>query len=199
MTERGIGARRADRRRLLLAFSALSALVVAGCAGPARETFDLAAAVGSTRAASRSAAAVAVREPLAAAPTGSDRVVVRDVDGSVSVLPGVQWSERLPRLFQMRLIDSLQQAGVAASEFGAGSSRAIATDIRRFEIDVARNEAVVEIVVRIMDDSGAARAMQSFHAETPAPEHTGPSAVQALTESAAQVLPRVAAWAHGAL
>ncbi|MCC3245347.1 ABC-type transport auxiliary lipoprotein family protein [Methylocystis sp. WRRC1] len=177
----------------------LFALALAGCAQPPRQTFDLAGAVSAARAAPlRSGPALIVREPAAVQPTGSDRVVVRDVDGSVSVLPGVQWSERLPRLFQNRLIEAMQRAGVPAGQISLGATAALATDIRRFEIDVARSIAVVEIEARLVSESnGATRAAQLFTAEAPAPEHTGAPAVHALGEASATVAARIAAWARG--
>jgi len=175
------------------------ALALAGCAQPVRQTFDLAGVVsGGARAATfRAGAALAVREPAAVAPTSSDRVVVRDVDDSVSVLPGVQWSERLPRLFRDRLTEAMQSAGVSAAQISLGAKIALATDIRRFEIDVAHNVAVVEIEARIVDESGgAARAAQVFTAEAPAPDHTGAAAVHALEEASATTLARIVHWAR---
>lgn len=197
MGQAGMKGRRGNMRPLLYA---AFALIMGGCAQPVRDTFDLAAAPAAARASARGGPGLGVRAPSAAAPTGTDRIVVRDADGSVSVLPGVQWSERLPRLLQERMVESLQRAGVAATRISAGSNRALATDIRRFEIDVARDVAVVEIAARIVDEStGAARAAETFIAEAPAPTHTGAPAVSALTEAAAQALARLANWARARL
>lgn len=173
------------------------ALGVAGCAQPPGQVFDLAGASAVPRVAARSEGALSVREPLAVAPTSTSRIVVREADGGVSVLPDVEWSESLPRLLRERMIESLQAAGVGAARIG-GSGRALATDIRRFEIDVARNVAAVEIYVRIIDESsGATRVARNVKVEAPAPEHTGAAAARALTEAAAQALARVADWARG--
>lgn len=167
-----------------------------GCAAPARQTFDLSLPSAPASVAA-GGAALAVREPIAVAPTNSDRVTVRGADGGVYVLPDVQWSEELPGLLRNRMIGALQGAGVSAARISAGANRALATDIRRFEIDVARDVAVVEIAARLVDEaSGATRAAQIFAAEAPAPEHTGAPAVHALTEAAAQALSRLAAWAR---
>jgi cholesterol transport system auxiliary component len=188
------GARRSNARAL--SFAAL-AFFVASCAQPARETFDL-ASLPSARGGAAGGPALSVREPTAVAPTSTDRVVVRDQYGSVSVLPGVQWSERLPGLLQDRMVGALQRAGLSAARISVGATRALTTEVRRFEIDVARNVAVVEIAARIVDESsGSARAAQTFIAEVPAPEHTGSPAVHALAEAAAQALSRLAGWARG--
>jgi cholesterol transport system auxiliary component len=179
----------------------LSLFALASCAQPARETFDLAGPLGAARIApSRPGPPLAVLEPAAATPTSSDRVVVRDADGGVAVLPGVQWSERLPRLFQDRLIESLQRAGVSASRFNAAAASSLAIDIRRFEIDIARSVAVVEIAARIVNESsGVARAAKVFLAETPAPERIGAPAVHALSSASAEAAARIAAWTRAQL
>ncbi|WP_442754980.1 ABC-type transport auxiliary lipoprotein family protein [Methylocystis sp. JAN1] len=175
------------------------ALAVAGCAQPASQVFDLAGASAMTRVSAIGAGAVSVRQPVAVAPTNGYRIVVRDADASVLVLPGVQWSEPLPRLLRERLIESLRRAGVAAARV-TGSGRALTTDIRRFEIDVARNVAVVEIYARIVDEnSGVERAGQNVIGEAPAPERAGAPAAMALAEAAGQALARVASWARGKL
>lgn len=173
------------------------AFLVAGCAHVPRETFDLAVASPPVSVAT-SGPVLEVREPTATPPTSSQRVVVRDSDGSVALLPDAQWSEPLPRLLRARMIEALQRRGVAASRIGFGSNRALATDIRRFEIDAARNVAVVEIAAYILDESsGATRAGRSFRGEAPTPENIGPGAVRALGQAAAQVLAQMADWARG--
>lgn len=182
-----------------LALVAVAAAALSGCAQASRQAFDLAGAADSMRFVRAGGPALGVREPLATPPTSSDRIVVRDVDGSVAVLPGVQWTGRLPRLLQDRLVQSLQRAGVAASPVSIGA-KALTTDVRRFEIDVARNVAVVEIAARIIDmNTGAGRAAQNFVAETPVADHIGAPAALALTQSAGDALSRIAAWARGSL
>ena len=199
MAGEGSGAARRDGLRVIRA--ALCGLALAGCAGQPRETFDLSGPSGASGGApARGDVALAVSEPIAVAPTSSDRVVVRDADGSVAVLPGVQWSERLPRLFQDRLIEALQRAGVSASRFNAAAATTLAIDIRRFEIDISRNLAIVDVAARLVSaGSGATRAAKAFHAEAPAPEHTGAPGVHALTTVSAEAASRIAAWARAQL
>lgn len=183
----------------LLAICACMAVVLAGCAQTPRQAFDLAGAAGATRAHGAGGAALGVREPLATPPTSTDRIVVREGDGGVAILPDVQWTARLPRLLQDRLVESLQRVGISASPVSIGS-RALATDVRRFEIDIARNVAVVEIAARIIDvNTGAAHAAQSFSAEAPAADHTGAPAALALKQAASEALSRIAAWTRGRL
>lgn len=179
----------------------LCALALAGCAGRARETFDLSGPATNARLApARGGVALSVSEPTAVAPTSTDRVVVRDADGSVAVLPGAQWSERLPRLFQDRLIEALLRAGVSAGRFNAAAATSLAVDILRFEIDISRDLAIVEIAARIVNErSGATRAAKVVHVEAPAPEHTGAPAVHALSSASADAAARLASWARAQL
>jgi cholesterol transport system auxiliary component len=175
---------------------AAMALSAAGCAQGPRQAFDLSAAAGTLSRAERGGPTLVVREITAAPPTSSARIVVRDADGSVFILPESEWTAPLPRLLRDRAVEALQRSGVAAAAYGLAGT-ALAIDIRRFEIDVARNVAVVELSARLMDaNTGAARAARSFVAEAPAPEHTGAPAVMALTEAAGQALAQVAGWAR---
>ncbi|WP_041926962.1 ABC-type transport auxiliary lipoprotein family protein [Methylocystis sp. SC2] len=176
------------------------AFLMTACAQAPRETFDLTTETGVLRSvALRGGPAVFVPEPAALAPTSSDRVVVRAGDDSVAVLPGVQWSDPMPRLLQRRLIEALQQCGLSASA-NFGGQTTLQTDVRRFEIDVARNLAVIEISVQLVDSAGGrAKAARIFVEETPAPEHTGSPAVRALGEAAAHVALRIGQWTRARL
>ncbi|MGB5084218.1 MAG: ABC-type transport auxiliary lipoprotein family protein [Methylocystis silviterrae] len=176
------------------------AFLAAACAQAPRETFDLTTETGVLRSvALRSGPAVFVPEPAAIAPTSSDRIVIRAGDDSVAVLPGVQWSESMPRLFQRRLIEALQKCGLSASSNFGGQS-VLQTDVRRFEIDVARNLAVIEVSVQLVESGGGrAKAAQIFVEETPAPGHIGSPAAQALGETAARIALRIGQWTRARL
>lgn len=191
--------RRRAARAIGLAGLALM-LPLAGCAQAPRETFDLSGEQIVSRSVSlKSGPSVTVAESAAIAPVASDRVVVRAQDDSLAVLPGVQWSERLPRLFQSRIVEAMQQAGLSASS-NFGAPIRLQTDLRRFEIDVARSLAVIEIAAQLIDDrTGRTRASRLFVEETPAPDHTGALAVRSLSEAAARAAARIAAWARHAL
>lgn len=177
---------------------ALLALFVSACASAPRETFDLTANTGALRSAAlRSGSAVYVPEPAAVAPTSSDRIVVRAADDSVAVLPGVQWSDPLPRLFQRRLIEALQQCGLSASS-NIGAQTRLQTDVRRFEIDIARDLAVIEVSVELVGGDRA-RAARIFVEEGPAPEHIGSQAARALSDAAARLTLRIGQWTRAAM
>ncbi len=100
-----------SRRGLLTA--AAASLVLAACGRPAPATFDLSAPREGLRR-GRGQAALIVPEPTAIFALDSERIVVRQANGELSYLGGAQWSDRLPRLLQARIIQTFENMGRAA-------------------------------------------------------------------------------------
>jgi cholesterol transport system auxiliary component len=138
-----------------------------------------------------------INEPTAILPIDSDRIVIRTGGESVAYLSGAQWSDRLPRLVQTRLIETFERSGHLGrvGRPGLAASYVLVTELRRFEVDVARNEAVVEISARIVSD-GAARivAAQVFTAAAPASGTQGGQAAVALDAALGDAMRRIVAW-----
>lgn len=191
-----LGAARLKTARAL--FAASLTLLLANCATQARQTFDFDGAEPTSRALPiKTAATISVAEPSAAGPVATDRVVVRQTDDSLAVLPGVQWADRLPDLFRRRVVDALAQAGVATVAGGDGSAYRLETDLRKFEIDVARDLAIVEVSVRLVNAAkGGERAAAILVADYPAPEHTGAPGVRAMSQAADAAARKIAGWAR---
>lgn len=171
-------------------------LSLAACGGSPPATFDLSAP--HARAAARLGGTLVVSEPTAVLPVDSDRIVIRTGADSVAYLSGAQWADRLPRLVQSRLIESFEKSGQQGrvGRPGLAASHMLVTEIRKFEVDVARNEAVVEISARLVTD-GAARivAAQVFSATSPAPVTQGGQAALALDAALGEAMRRIVAWA----
>lgn len=189
---------RAARRLLRLAVAALS---LSACGSAPRESFDLSAgahASASRAAVGRAGAALAVNEPEASPPLHPERIVIRIAPGEIAYLAGAQWADRLTRLVQARLVSALGRGGVAATLPGAPVAAALSTIIQRFEIDLARQAAVVEIAARILDDkTGRERAARVFRGEAPAPHTYGAAAVQSLEMALDDVSRQLVGWARG--
>jgi cholesterol transport system auxiliary component len=176
------------------------ALLLAGCGASPLATFDLSAPVAGVKA--RSARGVLViPEPAAPAPADTDRIVVRTGPSAVAVIKGAQWTERLPRLLQSRLIQTFENAkllrSVSRPGDGVSPDRALAWDVRRFEMDTATGQAVVDISVKILDSSGRVLAGQIFTAQAPGDANQGATASLALDTASNQVLRQIVAWASG--
>lgn len=175
------------------------ALSVAACGGaPQRDTFDLAGADGGKALARPLRTTLAVAEPQAIQPIDSDRIIIRTGPNEIAHLAEAQWVDRLPRLVQSRLIEGFdvgRSTGAVVRPGGAAAERILTTEIRRFEIDVAREEAVVEIAAKILDARGATIGRgRVFSAQAPAPHSTGAAATRALDEALAATLRQIIRW-----
>jgi cholesterol transport system auxiliary component len=172
---------------------------LAACGGtPQRTTFDLTAPADVGRVGG-SRAQLVISEPTTVQAIDSDRILVRDA-GALSYLPDAQWADRLPKLFQVRLIQTFENAS-RLGRVGRPGDRVVAdlalnADIRSFGIESASSQAVVEVTVRIVGDrTGRVSAARSFSARVPVASVTGPVAAQALDEAMSQVLRDIVRWA----
>jgi cholesterol transport system auxiliary component len=179
--------------------AALCAAWLAACSGSSPlATFTLSAASAGLPA-RPVRQQLAVLEPHAAPPLDGDRIVVRTGAESVAFLSGAQWSDRLPRLVQTRLIQTFENAHSLRS-VGRPDDKMIAEaslqlEIRRFEMDVESGQAVVEISAKLIQEgSGRVGAAKIFSARTPGPADDGGRAAAALDASLAQVMRQIVAW-----
>ena len=147
----------AVRRLTGAAFAvSLAGLALAGCttifAGPAKSIFDL-SAPGEVNV-PRGGLQVLVPEPTTVRALDTDRIAARPSPSEYAYLPNAIWSDRLPRLLQARLVETLQNSGRvrAASVPGQGLliDYQIIMDVRAFEL--SGEAAIADFAVRIMDD-----------------------------------------------
>jgi cholesterol transport system auxiliary component len=178
--------------------------LLAACSGGATlETFDLSALPGGASARAPRGQLV-VAEPLASPPLDSDRLIVRPSPDTVATLKGAQWSDRLPRLVQTRLVQSFENSrllrSVARPEAKIRADATLSAEIRRFDIDIAAGQAVVEISVRLVaEKTGRILAARIFEARAAGSATEGGMAAQALDHALADVLRQIVGWASGSL
>src|SRR5262249_44207437 len=149
------------RRRLLeigqKALSLGAGLMLAACGGSAAlPTFDLYAPREVGRV-GQAYGQLTINEPIGVQIFDSERIVVKEQTGAITYLSGAQWSDRLPRLIQTRLIETFenaQQARVGRPGGGIVSSTALATEIRAFQVDAASGQVVVEISAKLVASYG---------------------------------------------
>lgn len=185
--------------RASLSIILLAVLALSACGGaPQRESFDLRGPGGGGRALARPLrGALAVAEPQAVQPIDSDRIVVRTGPNEVANLAEAQWADRLPRLVQARLIAGFDIGRATGSVVRAGmvADRVLWTEIRRFEIDVTSEAAVVEISAKLLDARGAPTGRgRIFSSRAPAPHSTGAAATQALDEALTATVGEIVRW-----
>jgi cholesterol transport system auxiliary component len=187
-------------RRHVLAL--LAALPVAACGGgPAPSTFDLTAPRQGLRQTASNRSVIVVAEPTAVFALDSERIVVRTAAGELTYLPRAQWSDRLPRLVQTRLIQTFENAGrVGVGRPGDRLSGAyqLVLDIRAFEVREASRDAFIEIAVKLVrGGAGSVSGARLFSASTAVSAIDGAGVAQALDQSLARVLADMTAWVSG--
>ncbi len=188
--------RLARRRRLFpVLLAGLPFHWLAACSSAPPATYDLTPAGGSI-AARVGRGQLAVLLPDATLPADSDRIVVRTNPQSVAYLSGAQWADKLPSLIQSRLIESFQNAHLlrAAGRPGMLADFSLQTSIRRFELDAARGEAVVEIFAQIIGVSGRIVGGRIFAANVAAPPSDPAAVAAALDAALAQVMREIVIW-----
>jgi cholesterol transport system auxiliary component len=187
-------------RPLLPSAALLLAAALGGCGGSAPLTFDLAALPpgGRSVAAGRS---IVVSEPVGIQPFEADRIIVRQGGGSLSFLGGGQWADRLPRLIQTRIIQSLENAGRLRSVSRPGDKVAadyqLISEIRAFDIQTATGEAVVDLSLKLVaDGAGRVAAARIFTARVPVAAVDAASGARALDQALVTVLGEIVRWVN---
>lgn len=182
--------------------ASLLALALAGCgSGAVPLTFDLSAAPYQGRSGPLGRRALVVTEPVSLQPLEGDRIIVKDASGAVSFVGGGQWADRLPRLIQARVIQSLENGSrVVAIRPGdrVSADDALVMEIRDFEINAGSGEAVIEISAKIVSDrTNRVSAARVFAARAPVAAIDAGHAATALDGALATVLADMVRWIGG--
>ncbi len=205
---RGFPGRGSSSRRLAGALGvAALAVLLGGCSTllsggeTAVPTFDLSAPADFS-APRRGTGLLVVGPPSALAVLDTERIVVEPQPGQITYLDKAQWSDRLPALFQARLIESFENGNRARSVGRAGEGLSadymLLSDLRAFGIRTYEGGpvAVVEVSVKIVAaSSGRIVAAQVFTARAPAASTSGPDATAALDQASDEVFVQLVRWA----
>ncbi|PWE56592.1 ABC transporter [Metarhizobium album] len=191
--------RRCPKRSLLVMLPLVAALLT-GCGGGAKnDTFDLNTAVSADGPAARNRQ-ILVPEPTALSALGSDQVMVRVSTSEIQYLSKAQWSDKLPRMVQAKLVEAFEDTGKLGGVGKPGQGLAIdyqiVSDIRAFEINTAGRRANVEISVKILNDrNGTVIAQKIFSAASPVAGSAGNTAfIRALDAAFATVTAEIVDW-----
>jgi cholesterol transport system auxiliary component len=176
------------------------ALCLAACGGAPATTFDLIQSEGGGKTLSLRRQ-LAVAEPSALQSLDSDKVLVRRPDGSLATLAHAQWSDRLPRLLQSRIIQAFENAGAAGRVGPVGGAVSadvtLETEIHLFEVDAGAGQAKIELAARLVGaSSGKIGAAHTFHAEM-AGATEGGAAARTLDSALSQLLSELTHWTAG--
>ena len=178
----------------------LLAAAVAGCtsliAGAPSAIYDLSAP--GDPAGSQGTAQILVPEPTTVRALDTDRIAARPTPAEYAYLPGAVWSDRLPKLLQTRLVQTLQNSGRARAIGVPGQGILVdfqlVVDVRAFEL--TQEGAVADFVAKVMDDSnGRVVGTRSFRQVVPVTSRGTAAVVQALDQAMDQAFVEIANWA----
>lgn len=195
------GTRRGFRRLPHLAAIGGLAGLLAGCAAaPALTVFSLSIPEERISATRALPGLLLIAEPSAIQIFDSERIVVRDRDGSLSYLSGAQWADQLPALVHSRMVATFENTSRIGAVSRPGDRVSpdfqINTEIRRFEIDTIAGEAVVELALRATRESdGRIARGRVFRTSAPITTVEPGSAVRALDSALSQALIEIVTWA----
>ena len=202
-----VGVNGASRKPAGVVVAMAAALMLGGCASvlgggdKAIPTFDLTAPTGFNAPRSGSGQLV-VSTPTALAVLDTEKIVVEPGPGQITYLDKAQWSDRLPALFQARLIEAFENSSRARAVARPGdrivADYLLLTDIRAFSIQTFQGgpEAVVEISAKIVrDNAGRIDAAKVFSARVPAAGTGGAEATTALDAASDKVFVEMVNWA----
>jgi len=143
---------------------------------------------------------ILVPDPTALKALDSDQVVIRLSGSEIQYLAKSQWSDRLPKMVQAKLVQTFENTGKVAGVGKPGEGLAIdyqvITNIRAFEISTeGADTAVVEIFAKILNDrNGTIIAQKAFKATLPVSGNGNPAFVAALDGAFAQVAADIVGW-----
>lgn len=178
----------------------LLAMILTGCGTAAKnDTYDLSApTTGTGPAAKRSQ--ILVQQPTALQALNSEQVVIRVSPSEIQYLAKAQWSDKLPRMVQAKLVEAYENSGrlggVGVPGQGLAIDYQVVTDIRSFEISaVGGNRAVVEISAKILNDrNGSVRAQKVFAQSVPTGGSSNEAFVKALDRAFTTVSGEIVNW-----
>lgn len=176
--------------------SACTSLVPA----PLPNTYDITAPTTFPGLKAGTRAQVLILEPAAVKVLDSQDIVIKPSDEVVEYLGKSQWSDRLPKLIQARLIESFENTGrvkaVAKPGDGLVIDYQIVSSVREFQANLeGGDEAVVSISVKLVSDrSGKVVRSEIFTASVPLTSTDALHVVSALNRAFAKVARDIVSW-----
>jgi len=146
---------------------------------------------------------LAIPEVTAATMFDNDKIV-RKTAAENTTIDGGQWSDALPRLVQLRLIQSFENAGYAGSIGKAGDGLTpdfqLVIDMRSFQLSVTPDPVgEVEFGAKILGSEGKIIAGRLFQAKSPAKNADAPGATAAINDAFMQAATELVLWASEVL
>ncbi|MBO0902083.1 ABC-type transport auxiliary lipoprotein family protein [Jiella sonneratiae] len=184
------------------AMAMLAGVLLAGCTSVPPDTFELSSPANvAVRGATR--AQILIPEPTAIKTIDTDKIVIKTAPYAVQYLAKSQWSDRLPRMVQLRLLQAFENTGRIGAVGVPGQGLAIdyqlIMEIRRFEIDTAgAATARIDISVKALNDrNGTVRQTRVFSAAAPVTGSGNGAYVAALNRAFDEITGEIVTWTLG--
>jgi cholesterol transport system auxiliary component len=188
--------------RAIAAFA--TAGMLCGCSGlvgsSAPATYDLQAPAVEKPRGARSVQLM-IAPPVAVKTIDTEEILVKGANGRVAYYTGMAWGDRLPRLFQARLVESLANSGafraVLTNQDRVSGDLSLAIEIRDFEVETSATgaEAVVDVYVKLVDErNNAVVTTRRFQAREAAASADPGAGIQALNGAFQRVVREIVAW-----
>lgn len=179
----------------------LLALGLSACGSKAtNDTFDITAAAEVKSSIPARSRQLLIADPSALKALDSEQVLVRVSPSEIRYLSKSQWSDKLTRMVQAKLVETFENTGKLDGVGKPGQGLAIdyqlITDVRAFEIDtVGADRGVVEISVKLLDDrNGSVKAQQVFRASETAAGTSNEAYISAMDRAFGRVSAEIVAW-----
>ncbi len=184
----------------------VAAIMLGGCAfgglmgGSPPATFDLESPpVEKVRAARP--VQLTIYPPVAVKTIDTEEILVKGANGRVAYFSGAAWGDRLPRLFQARLVEALANSGafraILTNQDRVSGDLSLATEIRDFQVETSAggSEAVIDVYVKLVDEkNNAVVTTKRFQARVPAANNEAGAGIQALNGAFQQVALAIVSW-----
>jgi cholesterol transport system auxiliary component len=164
------------------------------------DTYELSAPVTPVSGGRHTRRQVLVAEPSALKSLDSESIVIKPSAATIQYLKGAQWADRLPRVVQARLVETMQRSGrvggVGIPGEGLAIDYQIIVDIRSFEIRLdGTDRAEVELYVKVLNDrNGVVRAGRLFSATAPVSGGSNDAFISALDRAFGSAATEIVVW-----
>lgn len=145
-----------------------------------------------------------IAELTAPAVLDNDKIALRKTATETVAVEGGQWSDPLPRLLQLRFMQSFENAGFGGSigraAEGVTGDFQLVIDLRSFQIATeGKPTAMVAFGAKILDGEGKIVSAKLFEISAPAPAIDAPSATTALNAAFGDAAKQLVVWVSEAL
>ena len=169
-----------------------------GTSKPKGPTFDLLPPTTFTQAVKVPEKQLAIAELTAPALFDNDKIQLRKTATETAAIEGGQWSDSLPRLLQLRIMQSFENAGyggnIGRASEGLTTDQQLVVDLRSFQISVeGEPTAIVEFGAKLLD-SGKIIGGRIIQGKAPAKAVDAAGATAALNEAFKQAAGQLVMW-----